>query len=237
MEAFPLPVIRSSENLAHPAVCWFTSGTGMVREVGIARQPGFFDFGDRMKRLSDLGDRLEAFAEVVNFEMFRPELETALNYSDGATGGRLPFNPVMMLKILTIQTQHNHSDDRVELLISGRLSFMRFLGLGLHDRVPDAKTIWAFRERLRRTGAIEGLFSRFDAALSEAGYIAMSGQIVDSMLVAAPKQCNTDAEKAAIREGKPAAEIWSDEPANARQKDTNARWTVQFGKARPRKGS
>ena len=27
---------------------------------------------------------------------------------------------------------------------------MRFLGLGLTDRVPDAKTIWAFRERLTR---------------------------------------------------------------------------------------
>ena len=76
----------------------------------MARQPGFFDLDDRMKRLSDLGDRLEAFSEAVDFEMFRPELETALNYSDGARGGRPPFDPVMMLKILIIQTQHDLSD-------------------------------------------------------------------------------------------------------------------------------
>ncbi|MEM7026499.1 MAG: IS5 family transposase [Pseudomonadota bacterium] len=200
----------------------------------MAKQPGFFDFDDRMRRLSDLGDRLEAFAEAVDFELFRADLEAALNYSDGAKGGRPPFDTVMMMKILIIQAQHNLSDDRAEFLISDRLSFMRFLGLGLQDRVPDAKTIWAFRERLTKAGAIERLFGQFDAALREAGYIAMSGQIVDSTLVAAPKQRNTEAEKAAIKQGKSAAEIWPEKPAKARQKDTNARWTIQFGKARVR---
>ncbi|KXV19541.1 hypothetical protein AD932_00035, partial [Gluconobacter oxydans] len=49
------------------------------------------------------------------------------------------------------------SDERTEYLINDRLSFMRFLGLGLSDRVPDAKTVWLFRERLTQAGAIEGL--------------------------------------------------------------------------------
>lgn len=57
---------------------------------------------------------------------------------------------------------------------------MRFLGLGLEEKVPDAKTIWAFRERLTEAKAVETLFSRFDQALREAGFIAMSGQIVDA---------------------------------------------------------
>jgi IS5 family transposase len=57
---------------------------------------------------------------------------------------------------------------------------MRFLGLGLQDRAPDARTIWLFREKLTKAGAIKGLFERFDAALRTAGYIAMSGQIVDA---------------------------------------------------------
>jgi hypothetical protein len=52
---------------------------------------------------------------------------------------------------------------------------MRFLGLGLTDKVPDAKTIWAFRERLTKAGAIAALFARFDRAIREAGYIPMSG--------------------------------------------------------------
>ena len=131
-----------------------------------------------------------------------------------------------------IQAQHGLSDDKAEFLINDRLSFMRFLGLGLSDRVPDAKTIWMFREHLTRAGAIGKLFRRFDAAIRAAGYIAMSGQLVDSSLVAAPKQRNTRDEKQAIRAGKSAPEIWPEQPAKARQKDVDARWTIQTGKAR-----
>lgn len=196
-------------------------------------QPGFFDVEDRLARLSDLGDQLDAFARVVDFEMFRTELEAALSYSDRAKGGRPPFDPVMMFKILVIQASNNLSDDRAEFLINDRLSFMRFLGLGLADKAPDAKTIWFFRERLTQAGAIEGLFARFDAAVREAGYIPMSGQIVDASLIAAPKQRNSDGEKADIKAGR-VPEAWQGHPAKLRQKDRDARWTLVFGKARER---
>jgi hypothetical protein len=99
-------------------------------------QPGFFDADDRLKRLSDLGDQLDAFRTVVDFEMFRPELNAAIAYSNGSQGGRPPFDPVMMFKILVIQAANNLSDERTEFLINDRLSFMRFLGLTLSDRVP-----------------------------------------------------------------------------------------------------
>jgi transposase, IS5 family len=152
------------------------------------REPGFFDVDDRLKRLSDLGDQLEAFRAAVDFEIFRPELNAALAYSAGAQGGRPPFDPVMMFKILVIQATNNLSDERTEFLINDRLSFMRLLGLGLSDGVPDARTIWLFREKLTQAGAIGPLFERFDATLRQSGYIAMSGQIVDASLVAAPRQ-------------------------------------------------
>jgi transposase, IS5 family len=203
-------------------------------EVRMARQPGFFDIDERLKRLSDPGDQLETYAKAMDFEIFRSDLEKALNYSDGVRGGRPPFDPVLMFKVLVIQAQNNLSDDRAEFLISDRLSFMRFLGLGLYDRVPDAKTIWAFRERLTKAGAIKDLFKRFGKALHSAGYIAMSGQLVDSTLVAAPKQRNSDDEKRQVGDGRTAARIWPENPSKARQKDTNARWTIQFGKARLR---
>jgi len=93
-------------------------------------QRGFFDVNDRLKRLSDLGDQLEAFRAAVDFELFRPDLNAALAYSDGVQGGRPPFDPVMMFKILIIQATNNLSDERAEFLINDRLSFMRFLGLG-----------------------------------------------------------------------------------------------------------
>src|ERR1700716_4056257 len=119
------------------------------------RQAGFFDVDDRWKRLSDLGDQLEAFEAAVEFEAFRPELNAALTYSDGTQGGRPPFDPVMMFKILVIQTTSKLSDERAEFLINDRLSFMRSLGFGLSDRVPDAPTIWLFREKLTKAGAIK----------------------------------------------------------------------------------
>ena len=114
------------------------------------RQAGFFDVDDRLKRLSDLGDQLEAFEAAVEFEAFRPELNAALTYSDGTQGGRPPFDPVMMFKILVIQTTNNLSDERAEFLINDRLSFMRFLGFGLSDRVPDARTIGCSGRNSRR---------------------------------------------------------------------------------------
>jgi transposase, IS5 family len=40
---------------------------------------------------------------------------------------------------------------------------MRFCGLALAERVPDAKTVWLFRDQLTRTGASGRLFARFDA--------------------------------------------------------------------------
>jgi hypothetical protein len=40
-----------------------------------------------------------------------------------------------MFKILVIQATNNLSGERAEFLINDRLSFMRFLGLGLEDRV------------------------------------------------------------------------------------------------------
>ena len=199
----------------------------------MAKSPGLFDVDERLRRLSDIGDQLEAYASVIDFEIFRPDLDEALAYSDGAKGGRPPFDPVMMFKILIIQAQNGLSDDRAEFLINDRLSFMRFLGLGLTDRVPDAKTIWAFRERLIKAGAIEALFARFDLAIREAGYIPMSGQIIDASLVSAPKQRNTEGEKQDVKAGR-VPEDWKDKPAKLRQKDMDARWTVQFGKARVR---
>src|SRR5258708_15634180 len=199
----------------------------------MARFPGLFDVDGRLKRLSGLGDQLLGFAGAVDFEIFRADLDKALGYSDGSQGGRPPFDAVLMFKILVIQAANNLSDERAEFLINDRLSFMRFLGLGLSDRVPDARTSWLFREKRTRAGAIKGLFDRFDASLRASGYIAMSGQIVDASLIAAPKQRNTQAEKEAIKAG-PVPREWAKKPAKLAHKDRHARGTGQFTKAKTR---
>ena len=196
----------------------------------MTKQPGFFDVEERLARLSGLGDQLE-FSRIVDFELFRPDLDKALAYSDGSKGGRPLFDAVLTFKILVIQMLNNLSDERTEYLINDRLSFMRFLGLGLSDRVPDAKTVWLFCERLTQAGAIDGLFNRFDATLRNAGYLPMSGQILDATLVAAPKQRNTNAEKADLRMGR-ILQDWQDKPAKLSHKDRHARWTLKFTKAK-----
>jgi len=168
--------------------------------------------------------------------VFRSELERAVPRADRSKGGRPPFDHVLMFKVLILQTQNNLSDERTEFYLRDRLTWMRFLGLGLGDAVPDANTIWTFREALTRAGAIERLFELFDRELRAAGYLAMSGQLVDATIVAAPKQRNTTAEKQAIRAGR-VPEAWQDRPAKLRQKDRDARWTLKTTKAKPRAGA
>ncbi len=200
-------------------------------------QAGFFDVDERLKELSAKGDDLERLNAIVDFELFRPDLERAVPRSDGSRGGRPPFDHVFMFKILILQASHSLSDERTEYLIKDRLSFMRFLGLALADTVPDANTIWTFREALTRATlgekpAIEVLFRSYETALTKAGFLAMGGQIVDASIVAAPKQRNSDGEKRDIRNGR-IPEAWKDQPAKLAQKDRDARWTVKFSKGKP----
>jgi IS5 family transposase len=199
--------------------------------------PGFFDVDERLKELSAKGDDLERLNGIVDFDIFRGDLEPAAPRSERAKGGRPPYDHVLMFKVLVLQSTHSLSDERTEYLIKDRLSFMRFLGLTLAESVPDANSIWNFREALTRATiegkpAIEVLFKRFDAALTKAGFLAMGGQIIDATIVAAPKQRNTEAEKREIKEGR-IPEEWRRNPAKLRQKDRDARWTVKYSKAKP----
>jgi transposase, IS5 family len=198
----------------------------------MAGQAGFFDLEERLASLSKKGDDLERLSAVVDFELFRPELEAAVPRANRSKGGRPPFDHVLMFKVLILQTQNNLSDERTEFYLRDRLTWIRFLGLGLGDPVPDANTIWTFREQLAKAGAIERLFALFDRQLRAAGYLAMAGQLVDASIVAAPKQRNTEAEKQALREGR-IPEDWKAKPAKLKQKDRDARWTVKYTKAKP----
>src|SRR4051795_12446631 len=200
-------------------------------------QTGFFDVDERLKELSSKGDALERLNAIVDFEAFRPDLARAVPRSDGSKGGRPPFEHVLMFKVLILQASHSLSDERTEFRIKDRLSFMRFLELGLADAVPDANTIWTFREALTRATlqgrpAIEVLFGAYEATLTRAGFLAMGGQIIDASIIASPKQRNTDAEKREIKDGR-VPSGWRDKPAKLAQKDRDARWTVKWSKGKP----
>lgn len=194
-------------------------------------QPGFFDLSDRYESLSKFGDPLEKINAVVDFEVFRYPIETGLSFSDGSKGGRPPYDAVLMFKILVLQSLYNLSDDQIEFQIKDRLSFMRFLGLHLWNQIPDAKTVWLYRERLKNQGLHEKLFDTFDQMLKDRGYLAMSGQIVDATIVSAPRQRMTRSEKEQIKAGK-IPQDWESNPAKLAQKDRDARWVVKYKKSK-----
>src|ERR1039458_1559179 len=125
-------------------------------------QRGFFDVSRRLESISAKGDPLELLSTNIQFESFRAEIEevTRLKSQDRkSNAGRKTYDAVLMFKILVLQTLYNLSDDQLEYLIRDRLSFMRFLELGLEDPVPDATTVWLFREALASAGLIENLFA------------------------------------------------------------------------------
>src|ERR1700704_3095972 len=110
------------------------------------------------------------------------------------------------------------------------IAFMRFLGLELEDTVPDAKTLWLYREALGKAGAVEELFDLFDGFLKDKGYLAMGGQIIDATIVSAPKQHNSGEENETIKEGE-TPEDWKSKPAKntrtrAGRRSMNARISV-----------
>jgi IS5 family transposase len=129
-----------------------------------------------------------------------------------------------------LQTLYRLSDEQAEEQLRDRLSFMRFAGLALHDAVPDAKTIWLYREQFTRIGALARLFERFDQLLHERGYLAMGGQIVDATVIEARRPRLTRDEKQGLRDGVTPAG-WS--KARGRQIDRDGRWTIKRGKMAP----
>jgi len=99
----------------------------------------------------------------VPWEDFRADIEAATEAKPEqrkSNAGRKPYDTILKFKIVVLQSLHNLSDEP-EYLIHDRISFMRFLDLELEDPVPDATTIWLFREALAQAGLIDKLFERF----------------------------------------------------------------------------
>ena len=114
-----------------------------------------FSLSDHLERLSKDGDPLEVLAATIDFEYFRGWLVEGLGYGDGSKGGRPPFDPVSMFKVLIVQAQHNLSDAKMEFMIRDRLSWMRFFGFELGGAMPDENTIRHFRNRMTETGTLK----------------------------------------------------------------------------------
>src|SRR5262249_51050073 len=196
-------------------------------------QLGFFDADKRLAALSAKGDPLEAIDRLVPWESFRADIEAVVLTPEEmrkSSAGRKPLDAIVMFRMLVLQALNNLSDEQAEYQVRDRLSFTRFLRLGIEDSIPDATTLWLFREKLAKAGLIQKLFDRFDQHLAAKGYMARGGQMVDATIVPVPTQRNSRDENEAVKAGRIPQE-WYNKPAKLRQKDRDARWTKRHGRS------
>jgi IS5 family transposase len=155
------------------------------------KQLDFLGVEKRRRELSSEGDPLEVLARVIPWESFRRGLNAALG-RDKVKTGRPPMDVVKMLKLLVLQHLYNLSDFQASYQLRDRISWQRFVGIELGEVVPDEKTLWAFRERLISVDAIEETFYWFNRHLSEQGFAAKGGTLVDATIIETPVRRVTD---------------------------------------------
>lgn len=187
-------------------------------------QFGFFDLEERLEKIEQLADFLPKLDKLVDWEIFRGKLNKVRDKERLSTAGRKPYDVVLMFKMLVLQSLYNLSDEQAELQVRDRLSFMKFLGLSIADPVPDATTLWLFREELKTLELERPLFERFNKELEKQGFAAKGGYMVDGSFVEVPKQRNTKEENEQIKAGE-VPETLSSNPHVLAQKDVDARWT------------
>jgi IS5 family transposase len=187
---------------------------------------GLFDYEYQLELINKHQPPLAKLNAVIDWEMFRSSIEEAFAIEPKAPGGRPPFDRLMMFKILILQRYYNLSDEQTEFQIKDRLSFMQFLGLQIGDAVPDQKTIWHFKEKLKEKKLSKKLFELFTQTLISNGVVAKEGSIVDASFVNVPRQRNTREENDAIKQDN-VPESFENNPAKFSQKDTDARWTTK----------
>jgi len=101
---------------------------------------GLFDYQERVDEPKQRATALGKLNKTVDRELFRPVLEKRMNYSDQGKGGRPPYDPVFMFKIVVLQKYYGLSEEETEFQILDRFSFQRFLGLDVSSAVPDKNT-------------------------------------------------------------------------------------------------
>ncbi len=189
---------------------------------------GLFDIQWCLNQLDKNGDPLTKLNATIDWEQFRSIVDIVRNKARKNNAGPRGYDSILLLKMLILQSLYNLSDDQTEFQIIDRLSFRRFLGLSIGDQVPDATTLWLFREELKEANLVKKLFKQFDTFLRTNGFVAKKGQIVDASIINVPKQRNSREENEAIKKGE-IPDIWSEKKKS--QKDTDARWTKKRNKS------
>lgn len=195
------------------------------------RQPtaDLFVQEQRQAKLGGFIANLAAMDELIDFSAIAAEVDAACPRPDRSKGGRPPYASEVMVRLLFIQALYNLSDEDCEYQVLDRMSFQHFCRLDGALHIPDARTLWSFKQRLAKGGlGGRAVFDAVSLQLQQHGYIPRGGQIVDASIVQAPiTQARSD-EREALNEGR-APEGWS--AKRLRHTDRDARWTKKHGKS------
>lgn len=172
---------------------------------------------NRLQKVSELGDCLERL-KVIDWESFRPTIVHAMIRERKSNAGRPPYDCILLFKTIVLQRLYNLSDDQNEFQINDRRTFARFLGIETSDKVPDAKTIWLFKDTLIKAGVMDLLILQFNQMLETQGIITHKGTIVDAKFVDATRQRNSSDENKKIKNGE-IPEEWENDSHKMSQKD------------------
>lgn len=97
--------------------------------------------------------------------------------------GRPSYPPLVLLKVLLLQGWYGLGDPAMEEALGDRLSFRRFAGLGLDERVPDHSTISRFRTLLAERGLAEAVFAEVAGQLDTLGVTIKGGTLIDATVI------------------------------------------------------
>jgi IS5 family transposase len=172
-----------------------------------------------------MGDRLLELDRYINWSAL-VALADGIWRANGpskASCGAKPWSSEVMLRVIVLKRLYNLSDEQAEYQLRDRISFMRFVGLGLGDGVPDSRTIWLYSQALAKADGARRLFECFQQQLQQRGLLVKEGAIVDATFVEVPRQRNSREENALVKTGE-VPQAWEQQPRKLAQKDTDARW-------------
>jgi len=137
-------------------------------------------FRKAYKKIHKLGDRLARIEPLIDWEAFTPIIQPLYD-NQGPQGGRPNVDPVVMVKMLALQSWYGLSDPELERQANDRISFRSFLGFP--DVIPDATTVWLFRERLAESGRDRAIWEELQRQLDEKGLSVKKGVVQDASFI------------------------------------------------------
>lgn len=140
------------------------------------------DIFDGMFASVPANETLRSLNRLVNWEALRLVLATSYDSSGVGTPG---FDPVILAKLLLLESIYNLSDIRVCEEAKDRLSFREFLGLSASDTVPDDTTLVRFRNRLAKHKLDSSIDLFFQSELKRHGLRVRAGSIaiIDASII------------------------------------------------------